>query len=116
MRTIDFRVWGTVDKKYTHHVCDHHNWYYYYNLPKVYKLEQFTGLHDPAGKEIYEGDIIVQDEVTTEEDLGIITEINTIYGVVVFKDGAFILVRENKEYKIKGMSIGNVNENPELLK
>lgn len=68
---------------------------------------QFTGLRDRNGKEIYEGDVLRND----------ITEKNI--GVVQFVDGGFWYVKDHVPYNILSAPcevIGNVWENPELLK
>ena len=63
MREIKFRVWDLSISKYrasltlsanTGAICS--------SNPEHYVLEQFTGLHDKNGKEIYEGDILSQGE------------------------------------------------------
>ena len=67
-------------------------------------LMQFTGLYDKNGKEIYEGDVI------------------PLFGknhAVKFKDGMFTINdREMRRYihSIPLEVIGNVYENPELVK
>lgn len=78
---------------------------------------QFTSLTDKNGKKIFEGDIVEGWDFTAE-DGG--------YGVVTFDDGAFEVVgscynntvgtfHENyygKDFEV----IGNIHDNPELLK
>jgi hypothetical protein len=73
-------------------------------------VEQFTGLHDKNGKEIYEGDIIT---------LG---EENKAWPVVWDNErGAFcaiinnIAIRMHVDFWKSGKIIGNIHENPELL-
>lgn len=76
---------------------------------KFWKLRQFTGLKDCAGKEIYEGDIL-----------------NLFDAEVVFEDGAFYSVSKKFGHRmllrhifetlgIEIEIIGNIYENPELL-
>lgn len=58
MRTIKFRIFDSEIKKYidisaSAIMLDELN-----NLKPNLKIEQFTGLYDKNGKEIYEGDIV----------------------------------------------------------
>lgn len=72
-----------------------------------FELMQFTGLKDKNGKEIYEGDILEY----VERDWNKLKDL-TVRCDVVFEDGAFkpSIDPENSEV------IGNIYENPELLK
>ena len=80
-----------------------------------YELMQFTGLKDKDEKEIYEGDIY---KVKYGQGEAIFR--------VKYNHGAFCLVNKkvkqsdrylgNKIHKDNGEVIGNVYENPELLK
>jgi uncharacterized phage protein (TIGR01671 family) len=78
-------------------------------------IGQYTGLRDKNGKEIYEGDIIVG----TYKDMG------TDTGLVVFKGCGFKVEIPNvgddelvdwERYSDSIEVIGNIYENPELLK
>ena len=103
MRPLKFRIWDGNNKHFVY--------------PDILELnagleyQQFTGLLDKQGKEIYEGDV-VQDS-------------HGYKARIEYSDGAFILIIEgrfpdtdmagegnNKFYEV----IGNVWENPELLK
>lgn len=79
---------------------------------KYATLLQYTGLKDKKGKEIYEGDICIN--VTADSK----------FGVVYFEDGMFIFRADNGDFIHHYIStisnncviIGNIYENPELLK
>lgn len=64
MREIKFRVWNKCTKKYDYDFVVWEgkpciNEYGDLNLNSCWgDLEQFTGLHDKNGKEIYEGDVV----------------------------------------------------------
>ena len=124
MREIKYRMWNKKEKKmYQVGVLDFdYNQVYmtgYLNYTKssyLYEdieLMQITGLHDKNGKEIYEGDIV---DVTRP----------CIYetGTIIFKNGCFFIkVKETllalweceqNNYELE--VIGNIYENPDLLK
>ena len=111
MRTIKFRAWDLVENEYI---------YYEPNDAIIFGLmneqglipEQFTGLLDCNGKEIYEGDIVCgyfrYDE---DEKVSYVqnAEIDYINGWWRVKKVNFHLCRF-KEIIV----VGNVHENPEL--
>ena len=81
-------------------------------------IGQFTGLYDSNGKEIYEGDILCWD-------------VNNLLYVVTFESGMFYAsIKECNEGMIGGFPlhrlteydygkceiVGNIHDNPELLK
>jgi hypothetical protein len=70
-----------------------------------FEIEQFTGLHDKNGKEIYEGDIV------RGPGFGAVS--------VYFDGGRFCLYFLGdeywNEYADKIEIVGNIHENPELL-
>ena len=114
MRELKFRAWDTVSK---HYVPENEvvlvNPYNFESYGNKYIWEQYTGLKDKNGKEIYEGDIVL----VAHHGL-------TPY-VVTYRewDCTFACKNENlvdfvhmfktmpQCYKV----IGNIHENPELL-
>jgi hypothetical protein len=74
-------------------------------------IEQYTGLHDKNGKEIYEGDII-----KCWLDFGPGGESQRICKVYIngYKSGP--MMEWNYEENYLPEVIGNIHENPELLK
>lgn len=126
MREIKFRVWNTLLKKYipddlVHISSDGSFLFGFFSYIKVdfYKYrddifrgeniaEQFTGLRDINGREIYEGDILIDD---TGEPIE--------YWVVKFSDGGFIgecAGMAEPLFELANLEIvGNIHENSELL-
>ncbi len=131
MREIKFRAW---DKKEKHFV--------YFELfsgvnnhtPPIYEdadlenWEQFTGLFDKNGKEIYEGDIVEYKILTgfgcEDDDFRNSQKAIIKRAEIVFRNGKFTpredcSVPDDAFYAWRTFDfevIGNIYENPELLK
>lgn len=130
MRTIKFRVWNTYQKKfenpqevaitglglplfYDFHEEAVESWNHdCYNSANggLRIIEQYTGLLDLNGKEIYEGDIISGEFYDTEYH-----HLTTVVHPVVFNNGAFN-ISSNLWLKPSLKILGNIYQNPELIK
>lgn len=78
----------------------------------IFLIEQYTGLKDKNGKEIYEGDIVLfEDHCSEEPEIGI--------GNIEFEEGIFCVNWPDSGFQplneVEVKIIGNIHENPELL-
>ena len=118
-REIKFRAWDVDGGRWQRgasnlmlDMAGNQFWQFGYDinmLPKDDKwvVEQFTGLLDKNGKEIYEGDIVIH------QNLGYNEEVywNNEECVYVCRGG------ESESWLYEGYEIlGNIHESPELLK
>lgn len=137
-RVVKFRVWDKETRQFLRYVCD----YEYFGVcskkggfvGRIYSaskvilgwwnnliVEQFTGLTDKNGKEIYEGDIVVQD---FEEGAG-----KSVPKEVMCFNAGFVAQAKNAQWgpesnwdyigsyvPFSWEVVGNIHENPELLK
>ena len=120
-RQIKFRVWDKRKNKGIHtqnmlyHAQLHRFWQDFVDY-SGYELMQYTGLTDKNGKEIYEGDIIID---TQKQKYKIIFDKNYArYDLKVCGENKlsqtsyFTQIYEKKHIEV----IGNIFEHPELLK
>jgi len=148
MREIKFRVWDIVDLKYHYHDSFYESWYSVrldgsvvdgngcpYDESHI--IQQYTGLKDKSGKEVYDGDILrikycVGDfawEWMSDEDVIKNSEMNGKEYIVIVTssliDGVNMQLQGKHDaglisfplsYIIRGVVMGNIFENPELIK
>lgn len=102
MRDIKFRAWDNINKRYYRAVL----------IDSYLDVEQYTGLKDKNGVEIYEGDIVCQ-QMRFDETNGVIFWQEEKSRFAINLDGFITTITKPQEdsYEV----VGNIHENPELL-
>jgi len=141
---IKFRAWDKENESYLYDVQDTYDTnescfgdFLFDN--ERYAVEQFTGLTDVNGKDIYEGDIVQYSDQFYEHSMGGVTDLETEYIGIIIKSNWSLGILINRishtdahinHYNAKEfvpfcefddpesdvLLKGNVHENPELLK
>jgi hypothetical protein len=105
MREIKFRIWNEINNEWLpEHIVD--KWPAVALNSNHPYVQQFTGLKDKNGKEIYEGDILALASVA-----------NGIVASVKYREASF-LFGDSPLYQDRASCleiIGNIYENPDLI-
>jgi uncharacterized phage protein (TIGR01671 family) len=118
MRTIKFRAWSNHDKKFFYDTENVYDCLKFSQLPATANLyqdmiwQQFTGLLDKNGKEIYEGDLL--EFAYRDDGKQFVGEVQYFekfgsFGVVI--DNAFETFQDLIEYDQFFNVVGNIFEN-----
>ena len=126
MREIKFRAWDGKEMVL-------HNSLYEFQCQNLTKKEmegvvylQYTGMKDKNGKEVYEGDVVLADR--PHEDWEEPDDVEKVYAVVVYNSPSFYAKYLNEDLNkfVSGQNgfilrpyntvIGNIYQNPELIK
>jgi uncharacterized phage protein (TIGR01671 family) len=116
-RQLKFRVWDKAENEFSDiSEYDSLDWFDRFRdakIPETLTVQQYTGLKDKNGVDIYEGDILN----TPITEFGTYEILDFIRGPVTFEDGAFNFYGDHlTSAASKDMTIiGNIFENNELL-
>lgn len=121
-RVIKFRAWDGTFMMDPYCELREHNQFWGEDLTNTpYKspisVMQFTGLHDKNGKEIYEGDVLKYDACGDVSHHRIyFHEESGRWMDERYEDGDSVTVYDSFEFVRECKIIGNIHQNPELLK
>lgn len=109
-----FRVWDIENRRYAEFIYE--NFYEYLTMPNRCVVEQCTGLKDKNGKLIYEGDILKLPWQAGWQPLVVVVKFNKLYASFLASLNPIEEPEKSFWYNDNKEVIGNIHENPELLK
>ena len=120
MREIKFRAWIKKTKRYTYNIQNEYDGCYdtenieqsfaHYLKSDKYIVEQYTGLSDTNGVEIYDGDILEKEYDNHSSTVGTIKYDAPTFYVDTRDDLLSDNFKFDEFYKRKVKVIGNINE------
>lgn len=117
MRKIKFRAWDMVNEKYSAEALERSLLYVSELKVGRFLFEQFIGLRDNDGKEIYEGDIVegkLYHRESTIPTMGFIEWDSGYAAFCLANIGGKTLLHNHDRASFK--IIGNIHQNEDLLK
>ena len=125
-RKIKFRVWDAQLKTWVNNIGMKQNNVLTNGDEKRFHVMQYIGLKDKNGNEIYEGDILCNDEYQTWEWRGVVKFSHGVFGaewLSNMKSQSMVgswgqkhnLRKLDDDIVERQIVIGNIYENPELL-
>ena len=115
-RQLKFRVWDKAENEFSD-ISEYDSWNWFdrfrdAKIPETLTIQQYTGLKDKNGTDIYEGDIV---KATSDQFVN-----ENFIGKVIFDEGCFLTwINKNDIRGIWGEDdievIGNIFENKDLL-
>jgi uncharacterized phage protein (TIGR01671 family) len=119
LREIKFRAWDVKIGAYVipAHTMNIHTGQIS-DLPDRFLLEQFTGLHDKNGKEIYEGDVVSVENSDGRTNVEVIFDEQRSWFAgfcIIYPDKSVTVLGDYQLAEIDAVLCGNIHENPELL-
>lgn len=109
----DDEVWDKENNVVMRVLCGE-DWYWI--ARQYYELMQYTGLKDKIGKEIYEGDVLRDTEEPAHFQIKWVDEFAG-FDFYRIEDGDYMSnFYDLKDLAITSIVIGNIYENPELVK
>ena len=113
-RVLKFRAWDKDYKEYSYSVNNRLDDFFASNDGPDYEYEQFTGLKDSKGVEIYEGDIVVMDYEGMKAEI-VWAEIPPEFYMKPLDWDRWIEDWNLADDYGKSEVIGNIHQHPELL-
>ncbi len=115
MREVKFRLWNNIQDKMLPHKDIDFNFLFDGDDHNDFNLMQYTGLKDKNGKEIYEGDVVAEENKDSEDNIYVCEFDNTDAKFIFCSplDGEAL---EENNFASDLKIIGNIYSSPELLK